>query len=277
MRNLATYLNERFPLAVTIPHSLATAFLLVSITSVKDQHLSALLIAVNFLFFMLRMRVTDEFKDSAHDSSHYPDRPVQRGIISRRQLIIVGVISLLVELFTAFMAGVLAGNPASFIWYLAILSYSVLTRFEFFAAEFLEKHFNLYFFSHQAIFILYPIWAFNMFGKSLDQRGLLGATAFILFMALMEIMRKYEIRRNPAGEVVMDTYLSVWGAKAFWIMAIVLATGSVALYFAKQQPIFAILGFLSVLLMVLLKKNNDGVRAVVALTFLLESVLCYLI
>ena len=75
----------------------------------------------------------------------------------------------------------------------------------------------------------------------------------------------------------MDTYLSVWGAKAFWVMTIVLATGSVALYFAKQQPIFAILGFLSVLLMVLLKKNNDGVRAVVALTFLLESVLCYLI
>jgi len=100
MKNLLTYLNERFPLPVTGTHSLVTAMFLVAVAQplVKssNDYLSTVFIAISFLFFMLRMRVTDEFKDASHDNSNYPNRPVQRGIITKKQLVIIGVISLVI-------------------------------------------------------------------------------------------------------------------------------------------------------------------------------------
>lgn len=277
MNNLFEYFRERFPLIITIPYSLATAGLLFGITGSKDQHSIALLVAVSFLFFMLRMRETDEFKDSSHDTKNYPNRPVQRGIISRNQLIAIGVLSLAVELAAALAAGLLSKQPSSVFWYLAIIGYSVLTRFEFFAPKFLERHFNLYFISHQAIFILYPIWVFALLGISPSLQQVLGCISFVFLMASTEIMRKYEIRLDPQGQIVRDTYLAVWGKWAFWILLTLTALASGFLYISKAQPIFAIIALLSTLLLLLLKKNNEQVRAVIAFTFLLESALCYLI
>ncbi|MEY4655348.1 MAG: UbiA family prenyltransferase [Rhodoluna sp.] len=275
MSNIRTYFSERFPLAITSVHSLATASFLVGISSNTQNWQVMLCIAVGFFFFMLRMRVTDEFKDSSHDNSNYPDRPVQRGIISRNQLISIGIISLLLEITSAVLAGMFSNNLAAAWFYLAILGYSALTRFEFFAPKFLDRHFNIYFLSHQAIFLLYPLWSFNLFQTEISLINLGQATSFVLFMASMEIMRKYEIRRNPSGEIVLDTYLAVWKTWAFWIMLGITALGSALLYLPAQQPIFVIIGLLSCLLMILIRKQNEAVRLVVAITFLVLSGLCF--
>lgn len=275
MSNIRIYLSERFPLAITSVHSLATAAFLVGISSGELNWQVLVLIALGFFSFMLRMRVTDEFKDSSHDDSNYPDRPVQRGIISRNQLIAIGVISLAIEIFSALAAGFFANNMAASWWYALIIGYSVLTRFEFFVPEFLDRHFNLYFLSHQAIFLVYPIWVFSMFRTEITGYSLGLGVAFVLLMASMEIMRKYEIRRNPAGEIVLDTYLAVWKGGAFWLMLGITVVSSGLLYLPDQQPIFVIIGLLSTLLMILVRRQNDTVRIVVALTFLLLSGLCF--
>lgn len=274
MSNIRIYLSERFPLAITSVHSLATAAILVGISSGALSWQVLVLIALGFFSFMLRMRVTDEFKDSSHDDSNYPDRPVQRGIISRNQLIAIGVISLAIEIFSALAAGFFANNMAASWWYALIIGYSVLTRFEFFVPEFLDQHFNLYFLSHQAIFLIYPIWVFSMFRTEITGYSLGLGVAFVFLMASMEIMRKYEIRRNPAGEIVLDTYLAVWKGGAFWLMLGITVVSSGLLYLPDQQPIFVIIGLLSALLMLLVRRQNDTVRIVVALTFLLLSGLC---
>lgn len=274
MSNIRIYLSERFPLAITSVHSLATAAFLVGISSGELSWQVLVLIAFGFFFFMLRMRVTDEFKDSSHDDSNYPDRPVQRGIISRNQLIAIGVISLAIEIFSALAASFIANNLAASWWYALIIGYSVLTRFEFFVPEFLDRHFNLYFLSHQAIFLIYPIWVFSMFRTEITGYSLGLGVAFVFLMASMEIMRKYEIRRNPAGEIVLDTYLAVWKGGAFWLMLGITVVSSGLLYLPGQQPIFVIIGLLSALLMILVRRQSDTVRIVVALTFLLLSGLC---
>lgn len=274
MSNIRIYLSERFPLAITSVHSLATAAFLVGISSGELSWQVLVLIALGFFSFMLRMRVTDEFKDSSHDDSNYPDRPVQRGIISRNQLIAIGVISLAIEIFSALAAGFFANNMAASWWYALIIGYSVLTRFEFFVPEFLDQHFNLYFLSHQAIFLIYPIWVFSMFRTEITGYSLGLGVAFVFLMASMEIMRKYEIRRNPAGEIVLDTYLAVWKGGAFWLMLGITVVSSGLLYLPDQQPIFVIIGLLSALLMLLVRRQSDTVRIVVALTFLLLSGLC---
>lgn len=277
LRNFRAYLAERFPLVITSVHALATAAFLVAIASTETNHLLTLAVAGSFFFFMLRMRVTDEFKDSDHDDQHYPNRPVQRGIITRKQLVVIGVVAFAAEISCALAAGWLTENITATFFYALIIGFSVLTRFEFFVPEFLERHFNLYFLSHQAIFILYPIWIFNLVKTEVTWQSIALAVAFILFMANMEIMRKYEIRINPAGEEVQDTYLTVWKSWAFWILFSINALCAALLFAAAQQPIYAIAGLLSSILMLYLKKNTELTRAVVALSFLFQVGVCYLL
>ena len=276
MRNLKTYFAERFPLAMAGPLSLATAALILGLY--REIPLSAVgLLALSFLSFMLRMRVTDEFKDSAHDDRNYPNRPVQRGVISKKQLIVLGVIAGLIELSSVIGLGLIFDNPSGSIWYGLIVIYSVLTRFEFFAKNYLERHFNVYLITHQAIFLLYPLWINNLLRAQINQPLINGWMAFVLLMALMEIIRKYELRFDASGEVVMDTYLAVWKNTAFWIVLSLSSLAAAFLYLSQNQPIFALLGLLAVIALLVFRKSSETVRIVAAVFFILESALCLIL
>ncbi len=280
MKNLLTYLKERFPLPVTGVHSVITAMFLVALAAPSAKNindiLTTLAIALSFLFFMLRMRVTDEFKDASHDSANYPDRPVQRGLITKSTLVNIGVISLIIELSSVSAAAGLQQSPDSPIFYGLIFAYSVLTGFEFFIPKFLDKHFNLYFILHQGIFVLYPVWVFNIFGTQINFAVLLGSAIFVLYMAAMEIMRKYELRYNPAGEVVLDTYLAVWKSAAFWLMYLISVVSPIVLFtYFNSAWLLGVASFAGISL-IIIRKKNDLVRAVVALSFIATGIVIYL-
>lgn len=275
MNNLRQYLAERFPLGITATHALATSAMLVGIAArnqpLPDRIWSTLGISTTFFFFMLRMRVTDEFKDRSHDDANYPNRPVQRGTISTPQLIALGSFALTAELVVAFMSGYATGNPIAILWHLSILGYSLLTHFEFFAKSFLERHFNIYFLIHQQIFILYPVWVFSIWNTDINSGTLGAAFAFVLFMSAMEIVRKYEIRRNPDGGIVMDTYLSVWKAGAFWAMLGISALGAILLELLSRNAVHLIIGAITSILMLSARTNSEKVRALVAIGFIVQS------
>ena len=275
MKRVVQYLAERFPLPMTSIHAFATATMLVGISAqgkhIDTQLISATLIALAFFFFMLRMRVTDEFKDRRHDDQNYPGRPVQRGLISKLSLISIGVIALSTELLFAFLAGSTTGRPASIVWHLTILGFSILTHFEFFAKRYLESHFNLYFFIHQLIFVLYPVWGFSIWATELSPQSLTGAASFIGFMTAMEIVRKYEIRLDPRGIPVRDTYLTVWGQGAFWAMFGISILGGIGLWFSNQHLAHLVISALVAIALLIRKSNTNAVRAIVALGFVAQS------
>lgn len=280
MKNLRQYFAERFPIGLTATHAFATSAMLVGIAAqnqpLTDRIWSTLGITSTFFFFMLRMRVTDEFKDRSHDDTNYPNRPVQRGIISTPQLITLGSLALVAELIVAFMSGFATGHPISILWHLGILGYSVLTHFEFFAKAFLERHFNFYFLLHQQIFILYPVWVLSIWSTEVDLATFGAACAFVLYMAAMEIVRKYEIRRSPEGHIVMDTYLSVWRTGAFWAMFTISALGGVLLYPLSGNWAHPVIGALTLLLMLKVRSKNEQVRGLVAIGFIIQSVVILL-
>ncbi|MFM8927596.1 MAG: hypothetical protein ACKOFA_05285 [Rhodoluna sp.] len=276
MGTLSTYFAERFPLVLVAPLSLATASLILGLFD--NQSVPVLgLMTLTFLCFMLRMRVTDEFKDSAHDNQNYPNRPVQRGLISKSQLLGLGVTASFIELLCVVGLAFLVDNLLGSIWYGLIVLYSLLTRFEFFAKEFLAKHFNIYLITHQAIFLLYPIWLNNLFKVSFDQKLLFGWSSFVLLMALMEIVRKYELRFDAVGNLVLDTYLAVWKHKTIWVIVALVALSSTLLYLSRGQPIIAIVGILVVITLIAFRNANETVRLVAALFFILESALCLIL
>ena len=276
MHNLVVYLRERFPLGLTSLHALATAALVVGISagtaSFGDTAKSALLIGGSFFFFMFRMRVTDEFKDRRHDDKNYPNRPVQRGLVSTHDLLSLGMLALTIELVCAWYAGALTGNYWAIGWHLGILVYSVLTHFEFFNRAFLDRHFNFTFAIHQVIFVLYPAWGFAIWGTQITIRSLLGAAAFVAFMAAMEVVRKYEVRLDPQGQPVQDTYLTVWKTGAFWLMfAVVTVAGSTLATVAGNVWHIAIAATFGLPLW-LRRADAKSVRGLVAIAFIVQSV-----
>src|ERR1700691_3013564 len=98
------YQRERFPIFAHTPIIAAFSLSAVSYSALirGAYHLPAwqpcvVAFASSFLFF-LQLRIADEFKDFEEDSRYRPYRPVPRGLISLRDLGVIGVVCLLVQL-----------------------------------------------------------------------------------------------------------------------------------------------------------------------------------
>ena len=69
-------------------------------TLIPDGKALIVAFVTTFIFF-LQLRIADEFKDFADDLRFRPYRPVPRGLISLRELGVVGVIGALIQLLLA--------------------------------------------------------------------------------------------------------------------------------------------------------------------------------
>ncbi len=197
----------------------------------SGPRLSSFVVAfvVCFLFF-LQLRIADEWKDAEEDARVRPDRPVPRGLVTLRELAILGVIAAAVQI-----AASVALAPAL----IAILAigwgYFALMSREFFVAEWLRPRHTLYLLSHMLVM---PI--VDCFATACDwilhqptERLFAPPPALGWFLAasycngiVIEIGRK--LRAPPDEQPGVATYTSVWGrhtAVLAWSGAILGATG----------------------------------------------------
>jgi 4-hydroxybenzoate polyprenyltransferase len=135
------YLAERFPVPVTLLLAVATAAAATAVARPGVLVVDATALGGAALMFLLlfHLRVFDEHKDFEEDAAARPDRPVQRGLVTLRQLKIAGAAAIGLEL-------ALGGW-----WWLLPLGYSVLMLFEFFAPRWLARHYPIYAISHSAV------------------------------------------------------------------------------------------------------------------------------
>lgn len=164
INNLKLWAQERFPLATVPPYiflyytiklytqkmpldaSGASMFTLFQATDIVNL--------LCFIGFFLIIRVIDEHKDYQHDLIHYPHRILQQGLISLKQLKIVGGITGLAIL----SVHLIQYDQLQLIISLVLLSgWLFLMRFDFFMHDSLKKYILLYAFSHMFIFF-FVIW-----------------------------------------------------------------------------------------------------------------------
>ena len=284
MRGVISYLLERFQPAAVITLSTATAALLVG-SSTSGHALEPLLkirltglVTLVFLAFLLRTRVTDEFKDRDHDDVNYPNRPVQRGLISTAQLKRMRAWTFLVELVAVALVSQVSTNASSALWYLPVLAFSYLTSKEFFASKYFEKHFTQYFVAHQLIFVWFMLWIYKTVSMNISLETFLAfLLAFVFLMATVEIVRKFEIRTNPAGQEVKDTYVAVWGLTGAIsaLTALIVLCG--LLYCATLNSLVPLITALPVAACIVFFRKKFKVVQVAAFTnFLAISAIVYL-
>jgi 4-hydroxybenzoate polyprenyltransferase len=251
------YQQERFPvfkngLLIAVFSFAAVGYSLLLRSDSEQRSPSALrfaLIAFITLFlFFLQLRIADEFKDFAEDSRYRPYRPVPRGLVSLKELGIVGIGSAVIQLGLSLAVGLHLVTVLAIVWlYLGLMSR------EFFAPTWLKAHPPIYLLSHMVIMPLITLYATGCDWVAAGVApspglGWLLAVSFWNGVAI-EVGRK--IRAASDEEPGVETYTALWGrqkAVAAWLTAIWLAALTTLLA-AEQIDFIVPIALLLVLLL----------------------------
>ncbi len=242
-RSLASRLWEyqgiRFPVAGFGPLVIAFTFSSAAFSRVArgaPGFISWTLFAVGAftaLVFFFMLRVLDEHKDREIDARFRPELPVPSGLVSLRELRLVGGTLVATTLVLNWMLA------PTLLWaYGVVAVWAALMTKEFFVGEWLRAHPAAYLLSHMVI-----MPAIDLYTTGLDwlTENAPPPSALIAFLAvtfangiLIEIGRKL---RAPEGEREgVDTYTKVWGiqlAPALWIAT--LAASAVCAWLASRD------------------------------------------
>ena len=211
VRNLLAYVKERFPpvnmflfavLFLTV-YSVAHYFFLFS---PGPGFLATGIVAVISFFF--RLRVFDEIKDFETDLQNHPNRILQSGKVSLRNLIFVATLLFVVEASWS-----IAGGIVTIVCWLIAIAFSLLMRYEFFCRKFLQRRLFLYAFSHMLIMPLIILWIWSAFEPThlfAESLYLLAALGFLGGFSF-ELARK--IRAEDAERTGVDSYSKSVGFK----------------------------------------------------------------
>jgi 4-hydroxybenzoate polyprenyltransferase len=172
--------------------------------------------AMTLLFFFFHLRVFDEHKDFDEDLRFHPQRVLQRGVITLRDLRVLAILCILAEFGLAMAAGTaaLAGLVVAFV-------FSILMLKEFFAQDWLKKHFLVYATSHMLLMPLLSLMVYSFATGRMPWQAppVFWLYAFVGFFVTfnVEVSRKI---RAPEDEVPgLESYSKIFGTYgAAWIV-----------------------------------------------------------
>jgi 4-hydroxybenzoate polyprenyltransferase len=118
--------------------------------------LSSLLGALAILGVFLHLRIFDDHKDYVEDCRYFPDRVLQRGVVTLTDLKLLLAVVLCGELLLAAWRG-----PGAVVSLLMVIAFSLLMLKEFFARDWLRRRFLLYASTHMLIVPLLAIIIFS--------------------------------------------------------------------------------------------------------------------
>ena len=176
------------------------------------------------LFFFFQLRVSDEYKDFEEDSRWRPYRPVPRGLVSLRELGVIGLVLAVVQLVLA-----LALSPRLVVPLVIVWIYLGLMTKEFWLHDWLQNRPVTVLWSHMLIMPLIDLYATSCDWLAVDAGRHVVGVGLAWFLAasffngmVVEIGRK--IRSPEDEEEGVPTYSVAWGrqrAIAAWIAMIV--------------------------------------------------------
>jgi 4-hydroxybenzoate polyprenyltransferase len=250
------YQRERFPvlghgvlIAAFSFSALSFSTLLRSRAALPDVKAILVAFVTAFLFF-LQLRIADEFKDFEEDSRYRPYRPVPRGLVTLRELGVLGLLAALVQL------GLCLWLDPSLILLLALAwAYLTLMSKEFFVAAWLKAHPIPYMVSHMVIIPLVDLYATACDWWRAGQGPPRGLVWFLVVSycngMVVEIGRK--IRGPKEEEPGVNTYSALWGrrnAVLAWLGALLVTAGSALVAAGEIDFLLPVGVLLAVLLLV---------------------------
>lgn len=206
-KRLNAYIAERFPLhshlCMVVIYFLANQFLAQVLGNPDEPLRVGWFTALGMLFLLcifFHLRVFDEHKDYDDDLKHYPERILSKGIVTLKDLKILGSIAIGVEIICAAVSGWSAVVAVSI-----TIIFSWIMLHEFFVRKWLKAHFIIYAISHMLIMPLMTatIFSFTMRRPFWEAPFLFWAYAAADFFAFAnwEISRKIKLEEDEIDGV----------------------------------------------------------------------------
>jgi hypothetical protein len=224
MKEIAAFLKERFPLHILTFTTLSSVLGAgaVSTDIISGWHvISAFVITTLFLF---HVRAIDERRDFVNDSKLHPDRPVQQGLISIKQLLLLSISGILLSLLLALNA-----SMATLIIALLFVGFTSLAAFDFFIPMYFKNKPVLYHIVNSPQMILTQWLIFSVYTESFAIN-----TGMLLFMLLiynnifiLEVVRKV---KAPIHDTE-DSYTAHLGIKKSVIFLILMVVAAYVIYY----------------------------------------------
>ena len=214
LKRFNIYQKERFQIAIlvftTISVVLSSAAVVLGPGEVLSNHAVGIFIALlTSLLFMFHIRVLDEHKDYNFDSTYHKSRPIQRGLISLKELLTLNVIGLII----LFVINIIASTKAT-IFLLFAFGYTLIAGKEFFIRNWIRKRFFLYNLVNllQLLFLQFYLYSIIEPNFSFSNPLLSIHFVFVLFnVGLLEFARK--LKTKSEENKAQDTYSSKIGIK----------------------------------------------------------------
>lgn len=210
--------SERIPLILLFILILVIMFA-VARSSGHTTWLNLLTASLMGVLYMLQIRLSDEPKDFEHDNIYYPDRPVQRGLITLTEL---KHTNSFVILFFFILA---LSTRTMYIFILACIQqcYAYLTRNEFFMRDWLRAHFLTYQFLHYVQLLILNWLALSVLEIQPNQKKISYFVFIILLIAMAESTRTIG---NTDNQNAHDRYSNRLGTRKALLGFLFLATTS---------------------------------------------------
>lgn len=218
IKRLVAYQRERFPLKVLVFTTLSSTLASVAVTggAAGFQEMAAVFLCA--LFTVFHVRVIDESRDAAHDGKYFPNRPVQRGMVSLRELFLVDIVGLAVIVGVAIAYGL----PA-LIWAVGILLFTSLAWKDFFMHRFFYNKPLLYHIVNSPQMVMLQLFIFAVLTGSFAISHNMWLQLILVYMLIfvIEVVRKIEVVGHETGSG--DQYSNTIGFKGALYFTLVLS------------------------------------------------------
>jgi len=248
------YQRMRFPLLAHGPLIAVFSFSAVSFSSLLRGRVAPpdpATVLVGFataLLFFLQLRIADEFKDYEEDSRYRPYRPVPRGLVTLRELKIIGFAGAAIQLGLSMWL-----KPSLAFLLVGVWLYMGLMSKEFFVRDWLKTRPFAYMWTHALIIPLIQLYVTAcdwLAAGAAPPRGLIWFLAVGFFNGIaVEVGRK--IRAPEDEEHGVETYSVLWGrrdAVLAWLGASALTAASALLAASPIGVGVSLAGLVGVLL-----------------------------
>ena len=195
------YLSERFQI---IPLSILVASdILVIYRITYDQNILIWKYVISFIFVILYLfhnRLADDRRDFDFDNKFYPNRAVQKGLISLKQ---INHLSYIAILFMVIIAGIF--SFLSLTIFTLLILYTLIAKKDFFLPKgFKEKHLFGYNFLNMLQILSLQIFIYVSIIDSLDFTHFI--YSHILFVFILSIQVEISRKIKPEKSLANDLY-----------------------------------------------------------------------
>ena len=268
-----TYQKERFPIATYGLYIFSIVFGTFCFATESKNWIMLIPMFVVALLQFLMVRIVDEFKDFEEDSKYRPYRPVPRGLVSLKELGILGGICAVIQISLTAILNIKGLIYLSLVWiFFAIMSKS------FFIKKLVDKHILLEVTLDEFLMPLLVLYL-STFVTRISVKLIPFLILSYLGSWIVEIARKVRCKEDEENGV--KTYTAVFGIpKATTIVVVLEALIMMMQYYILGTryiiPILALYVLINIPNLLFIIKENKKLAKMVGLLANMYLILVYI-